>query len=75
MSKLSAVSRRYLIKRLRQLGFQGPYQGGKHPYMERENVVVTIPNPHRSDIGVDLLYRILRRAGVSREEWLEQEND
>lgn len=48
MSKLSAVSRGYLIKRLRQLGFQGPYQGGKHPYM---------------------------KADVSREEWLEEEND
>jgi predicted RNA binding protein YcfA (HicA-like mRNA interferase family) len=75
MSKLSAVSRRYLIKRLRQLGFQGPYQGGKHPYMKKENVVLTIPNPHRGDIGVDLLARILRRADVSREEWLEEEND
>lgn len=75
MSKLSAVSRRYLIKRLRQLGFQGAYQGGKHPYMLRENVIVTIPNPHRGDIGVDLLYRILRRAGISREEWLEEESE
>jgi predicted RNA binding protein YcfA (HicA-like mRNA interferase family) len=30
---------------------------------------VTIPNPHQGDIGVGLLTRILRQAGVSREEW------
>jgi hypothetical protein len=29
-----------------------------------------IPNPHGADISVDLLARILRQAGISREEWL-----
>jgi hypothetical protein len=29
-----------------------------------------IPNPHGGDISVDLLTRILRQAGISREEWL-----
>jgi predicted RNA binding protein YcfA (HicA-like mRNA interferase family) len=58
------------VKRLRQLGFAGPYEGGRHPYMVRGDVVVTLPNPHRGDISVDLLQRILRRAGVSREEYL-----
>jgi len=29
-----------------------------------------IPNPHREDISVDLLKRILRQAGISRQEWL-----
>lgn len=38
--------------------------------MIRYDIVVTIPNPHRSDISVDLLQRIIRRAGVTREEWL-----
>jgi hypothetical protein len=40
--------------------------------MVREEVVVTLPNPHRGTIGVDLLQRILRRGGVTREEWLEK---
>jgi hypothetical protein len=30
-----------------------------------------LPNPHRGDIGVDLLTRLLRQAGVTREEWEE----
>lgn len=38
--------------------------------MTRRGIVVTIPNPHRGDIGVDLLRIILKEAGVSRREWL-----
>jgi hypothetical protein len=29
-----------------------------------------IPNPHGEDVSVDLLARILKQAGISREEWL-----
>jgi len=38
--------------------------------MLRGECRLILPNPHRGDISVDLLRRILRRAGVSREEWL-----
>jgi hypothetical protein len=31
--------------------------------------VLTIPNPHRRDIGLNLLSIILRQAGISRREW------
>ncbi len=72
MAELSPVSWADLVRRLRKLGFDGPYQGGKHPYMIKGNLVLTIPNPHRRDIGVALLSRILRRSGVSEEEWLER---
>ena len=71
MAELSLISWANLVRRLTKLGFDGPYQGGKHPYMMRGDLVLTIPNPHRRDIGVALLSRILRRAGVSKEEWLE----
>lgn len=37
--------------------------------MIRDDVTVRIPNPHPGDIGVALLARILRQAGVDREEW------
>ncbi|MCX5970582.1 MAG: type II toxin-antitoxin system HicA family toxin [Coprothermobacterota bacterium] len=70
MSKLQPISWKQLVDRLLEMGFEGPLQGGKHPYMIRGEIVITIPNPHRSDIGLDLLKRILRRAGISREEWL-----
>lgn len=69
-SKLSPVSWTELVKRLRKLGFDGPYRGGKHPYMIKDDLVLTIPNPHRKEIGIDLLSRILKQAGITRAEWL-----
>ncbi len=39
--------------------------------MVKDQQTLTIPNPHRGDIGVDLLAKILQQAGISREEWTE----
>ena len=63
------ISRRALVAMLRRLGFVGPYSGGKHEFMVRDDRVLTIPNPHRGDIGVGLLAVVLRQAGVSRKDW------
>jgi hypothetical protein len=54
---------------LHKLGFEGPYQGGKHPYLVRGELVLAIPNPHREEITVDLLKQILKRGHISRDEW------
>ncbi|HRJ45076.1 MAG TPA: type II toxin-antitoxin system HicA family toxin [Caldilineaceae bacterium] len=58
------------MQRLRELGFEGPYAGGRHPQMRRGDLTLVIPNPHEGDIGVGLLRRILRQAGIFRQEWL-----
>lgn len=63
------IKRTDLIRCLRKAGFEGPYSGGKHPFMIKGGLTITIPNPHRSDIGRELLSQILRQAGVSRREW------
>ncbi|VVB73090.1 Uncharacterised protein [uncultured archaeon] len=69
-NKLVPVSRRELIRRLGELGFGGPYIGSGHEYMIKGAIRIKLPNPHRSqDIGADLLARILRDSGISREEW------
>jgi predicted RNA binding protein YcfA (HicA-like mRNA interferase family) len=68
MSRLIPVPWRELVQRLRELGFDGPYAGGHHPQMRRGDVTVIIPNPHEGDTGIGLLRRLLRQAGVSREE-------
>jgi len=70
MARLVPVSWSTLVRRLRELGFEGPYAGGRHPQMRRGDVTVIIPNAHEGDIGVGFLTRLLRQAGVSREEWL-----
>ena len=73
MNKLGPISRRKLIRRLQDLGFDGPFSGGRHSFMSRGDVDVRIPNPHEGDIGTDLLIRILHQAGILRKEW-EHEN-
>jgi predicted RNA binding protein YcfA (HicA-like mRNA interferase family) len=70
LPKLTPVRWNVLVKRLNKLGFEGPYSGGKHPFMVKNDLVLTIPNPHKALISVDLLLRILRQAKISREEWL-----
>jgi len=37
--------------------------------MKKEDVTLTIPNPHQGDISKDLLARILKQANVSRDDW------
>jgi hypothetical protein len=46
MPKLTPISWSALVQRLRQLGFEGPYSGSKHPQMRRDNLTIIIPNPH-----------------------------
>ena len=72
MFKLTSVSRNELVRRLRELGFDGPYlSSGPHPYfMKKGDLTIDLPNPHKQDIGIDLLKKILKRAEISREEWL-----
>jgi len=69
MPSFGPVKRKDLIRYLTQLGFEGPYSGGKHQYMVKGQIKLAIPNPHQGDIGRDLLARILRQAGIERDEW------
>ena len=69
MPPFGPIKRSDLIRHLGQAGFQGPYSGGKHQYMVQGAVTIRIPNPHRGDVGMELLTRILRQAGISRDEW------
>jgi predicted RNA binding protein YcfA (HicA-like mRNA interferase family) len=69
MPPFGPIKRRDLVRAFQRLGFDGPYSGGKHQFMVRGNRTVRVPNPHVSDIGPDLLSRILRQAGITRDDW------
>ncbi|MBI5434015.1 MAG: type II toxin-antitoxin system HicA family toxin [Planctomycetes bacterium] len=69
MPPFGPIRRRELIAALRAFGFSGPYSGGRHQYMQRGELVLAIPNPHRSEISVGLLAILLRQAGITRREW------
>ncbi len=69
MPPFGPIKRQDLIRVLRQAGYLGPYAGGKHEYLIRDGQKLHIPNPHGGDIGRHLLARILKQAGIAREEW------
>jgi predicted RNA binding protein YcfA (HicA-like mRNA interferase family) len=69
MPRFGPIKRNELIRCLKKLGFQGPFSGGKHQFMLKDDVTLRIPNPHQSDIGRELLSRILKQAKIDRETW------
>ncbi len=69
MPKLNPVSFSELVRKLKALDFEVPFSGGKHLFMVKGDLRLTLPNPHRQDIGVDLLKKILRQGGIQRDEW------
>lgn len=70
MGKLRPVAWKEFVSRMKELGFEGPFFGGKHPKMKRQDLTVIIPNRHESEIGVGFLTRLLKQAGVSKDQWL-----
>ncbi|HEY4521374.1 MAG TPA: type II toxin-antitoxin system HicA family toxin [Candidatus Paceibacterota bacterium] len=63
------ISWKKLVQKLRRLGFDGPYSGGKHFFMVKSNLKLHIPNPHRGDISKHLVAEILRQARIKPSEW------
>lgn len=69
MPRFGPIKRNELIRYLKKLGFQGPFSGGKHQFMLKGEITLRVPNPHQSDIGKELLSRILKQAKIDRETW------
>ena len=69
MPRFGPIKRKELVHYLNVLDFGGPYSGGKHQFMIKNDIVLRIPNPHQNDIGKELLSRILRQAGIDRKAW------
>lgn len=64
------ISRRELIRRLRALGWSGPFPRSKHLTMvDPDGHRVTIPNPHGSDLDWTLVKRVLQQAGIDPADW------
>jgi len=72
MPRITPLSQKKLISKLKSFGFAGPYQEGKHPYMIKGELSLTVPNPHEKTISVDLIVRILKQAGISKTEWVKR---
>ena len=55
MPRFGSIKRRDLIQAMQRAGFSGPEPGGAHQVMWKGELKVSIPNPHRGDIGKNLL--------------------
>ena len=69
MPRPGPIKRVDLIRYLQILGFEGPYSGGKHQFMLKGAIRLRLPNPHKSDVGRELLSRILKQGGIDRASW------
>jgi predicted RNA binding protein YcfA (HicA-like mRNA interferase family) len=68
MPPFGPIKRKDLVRYFKQYGFKGPYSGGKHQFMVKDEITIRIPNPHQGDVGKDLLTRILHQAGISKKD-------
>jgi len=69
MPAIRPIKQIELIRLLRKLDFIGPYSGGKHQFMVKGDLRIRIPNPHKKDIGKNLLKLILKEAEISKKTW------
>ncbi len=71
MPNLSPLPRRALIKKLKEVGFSGPFPSARHEYMKRDNIKIFIPNPHGKDIGLPIIKKIINQLKLSNQEFLD----
>jgi len=59
------------VRKLRSLGFGGPYGGEKHVFMRhpQTGMKISVPIHKGRDIPVGTLRAILPQLGISVEEW------
>jgi predicted RNA binding protein YcfA (HicA-like mRNA interferase family) len=69
MPRFGPIKRRDFIRYMRRLGWEGPYPGSKHPYLDNGHFLLRIPNEHEGDISRELLDALLKQAGINRTEW------
>lgn len=73
MSRWTPVKRSVFVRRVRKLGFEGPYAGARHQFLVSGNHRLTVPS--NAEFSVPQLRLLLREVGamigrnVNREEW------
>ncbi|MFA6256116.1 MAG: type II toxin-antitoxin system HicA family toxin [Candidatus Absconditabacterales bacterium] len=70
MPRLVPLKPEEVIEKLRKLGYIGPETGGKHLHMTKGSDIIPIPIHGGQEIGVGLISKIIKEAGISRDEWI-----
>jgi predicted RNA binding protein YcfA (HicA-like mRNA interferase family) len=71
MSRLRPIPAREVIRKLRALGYDGPFPGGKHPVMRHPTTgqKITVPTHGGHDLPLGTLRAVLRAAAVGVDMW------
>lgn len=71
MAKLTPIPAREVMRKLRKLGYEGPYGGGKHSAMRHPETgrKISVPVHSNRDLPIGTLRAIVKAAAVSVEEW------
>jgi predicted RNA binding protein YcfA (HicA-like mRNA interferase family) len=71
--KLKPLHRKELIRKIKKLGFDGPFIWGNHDYLiNKNNFKIVIPNTHSwKDIPVPIISAIIKQLNVSRNIFIE----
>jgi predicted RNA binding protein YcfA (HicA-like mRNA interferase family) len=72
MPKLSPEKPRVVIQKLRRLGFEGPFGGGRHIFMRHPEtrIKIAVPVHGGRSIPVGTVAAIIKQAGITPEDWL-----
>ncbi|MEO8456535.1 MAG: type II toxin-antitoxin system HicA family toxin [Chloroflexota bacterium] len=66
---MNPLSQQDVIRKFKNLGFEGPRQQGRHPFMSKGPLKVFIEGRHGRDIPIWLQQKFLRQAGISKDDW------
>jgi len=73
MQRLISLKSGEVIRKLRKIGFSGPFPGGKHIRMVnlKTGKIIPVPVHKGKDVSVGLIREIINEIGLSREKWIE----
>ena len=71
MSKLHPEKPNEVIRKLRALGYEGPFPGGRHVFMRHPQTRHKIPVPYhkRKDIPKGTIGEIIKELGITVKKW------
>lgn len=71
MPKLTPIPAREVIRKLRELGYEGPFGGGKHCVMRHPvtGKKISVPVHSNRDLPIGTLRAIVKAAEVTVAEW------
>ncbi|MDQ1254847.1 MAG: hypothetical protein QG646_4117 [Euryarchaeota archaeon] len=72
MSRIVPLPAKKVVKALEKVGFQPVRQKGSHLFLEHlDGRTTVLPIHSNKDLKVNLINKILKDAGISRDEWVE----